>query len=116
MTWQPVFAGGILLIIGTNALMIGAATHLYAVAKGILVEDRLTRILRREFTLERVLGFAGILLALGAGLDLLLFYEWVSGSDLSVSTAGLAAIAQSSIIIGTNVMFGGFLLALMDIE
>jgi glycosyltransferase involved in cell wall biosynthesis len=116
LTWQPVFAGGILLIIGTNALMIGSATHLYAASRGLIIEDRLARFLRRELTLERVLGFAGVLLLVGLGLDLLLFYEWVTGSDLSVSTAGLAAIAQSAIIIGTNVAFGGFLAALMDIE
>jgi glycosyltransferase involved in cell wall biosynthesis len=116
LTWQPVFAGGILLIIGTNALMIGSATHLYAASRGLIIEDGLARFLRRELTLERVLGFAGVLLFIGIGLDLLLFYEWVTGSDLSVSTAGLAAIAQSAIIIGTNVAFGGFLAALMDIE
>jgi hypothetical protein len=116
LTWQPVFAGGILLIIGTNALMIGSATHLYAASRGLIIEDGLARFLRRELTLERVLGFAGVLIALGVGLDLLLFYEWVTGSDLAVSTAGLAAIAQSAIIIGTNVAFGGFLAALMDIE
>jgi Glycosyl transferase family 2 len=116
LTWQPVFAGGILLIIGTNALMIGAATHLYAATRGIILEDDLSRVLRREFTLERVLGFAGALILTGIGLDALLFYEWVSGNDLGVSTAGLAAIAQSSIIIGTNVAFGGFLSALVDIQ
>ena len=79
LTWQPIFAGGILLIIGTNALMIGSATHLYAASRGLIVEDGLARFLRRQFTLERVLGFAGVLLAIGIGLDLCLFYEWVTG-------------------------------------
>ncbi len=116
LTWQPVFAGGLLLIIGTNALMIGFATHLYAAAKGMIVEDRLTQLLRSQFTLERVLGLAGVLLFVGVGVDALLFYSWVSGNDLGLSTAGLAAAAQSSIIIGTNVALGGFLVALMDIE
>lgn len=116
LTWQPVFAGGILLIVGTNALMIGAATHLYAAARGIIPEDGLTRLLRRHLTLERVLGVAGVLLALGVGLDIAIFYAWVSERGLWLSTEGVAGLAQSCILIGANVALGGFLTALVDVE
>ncbi len=116
LTWQPVFAGGIFLIVGTNALMIGLASHVYAAARGVIAEDGLTRLYRRHFTLERVLGLAGVLLALGVGLDALIFYRWVSGNDLGLSTVGVAALAQSSVIIGANVALGGFLIALVDVE
>ena len=116
LTWQPVFAGGILLIVGTNALMIGMATHNYAVSRGIIAEDRLSRFYRQHVTLERVLGLAGVLLLAGLGLDALIFSQWVSGRELGLSTAGLAALAQSSIIIGANVALGGFLTALIDVE
>jgi len=115
-TWQPVFAGGIFLIVGTNALMIGMASHVYAAARGVIAEDGLTRLFRRHFSLERVLGLAVVLLAFGLVLDALIFYRWVSGNDLGLSTAGMAAVAQSSVIIGANVALGGFLTALMDVE
>ncbi len=114
--WQPVFAGGILLIIGTNAIMIGIATHLYAASRGIISEDRLTVFFREQFTLERMLTVAGVFLAIGVGLDVLLFYEWVSGTDFGVSNAGVAALAQSGIIVGANVALGGFLAALIDVD
>lgn len=116
LTWQPVFAGGIFLIVGTNALVIGMASHVFAAARGIIMEDGLTRFYRRYFTLERVLGLAGVLLLVGIGLDGAIFYEWVSGSDLGLGTAGVSALAQSSIIIGANLALGGFLVALVDIE
>ena len=116
LTWQPVFAGGIFLIVGTNALMIGMASHVYAASRGIIMEDRLTRLYRRYFTLERVLGLAGVLLLVGLGLDGAIFYEWVSDNDLGFATAGVAALAQSSIIIGANMVLGGFLTALVDIQ
>ncbi len=116
LTWQPVFAGGILLVVGTNAMVIGIATHLFAASRGIIPEDWVTRIARRHATLERVLGLAFAIVAIGAGLDALLFYEWVTESDLGLSTAGLAAVAQTSMIVGANLALGGFLIALMDVE
>ena len=116
LTWQPLFAGGILLIVGTNALMIGLATHVYAASRGIIDEGRLTQLYQQHFSLERVLGLAGILLLVGVGLDAFIFYQWVSGNALGPSTAGVAALAQSSIIIGANLALGGFLTALIDTE
>lgn len=116
LTWQPLFAGGILLIVGTNALMIGIASHVYAASRGMVGEDWLTAAYRRHFTLERVLGLAAILLLVGVGLDALIFYEWVSSNELGLSTGGVAALAQSSMIVGANVALGGFLIALIDIE
>jgi glycosyltransferase involved in cell wall biosynthesis len=115
LTWQPVFAGGILLVVGTNAVVIGIATHLFAAARGIIAEDWLTRLFRRYATLERVLGLAGAVIFAGAGLDAVIFYEWVSGNDL-VATEGIAAVAQTSLIVGANLALGGFLIALMDVE
>ena len=116
LNWQPVFAGGIFLIVGTNALMIGMASHVFAASRGIIPEDRLTSLYRSYFTLERVLGVAGLLLLVGLGLDAAIFYEWVSDSDFGFSDAGVAALAQSSIIVGANLVLGGFLTALMDIQ
>ena len=116
LTWQPVFAGGALVIVGTNALMIGIASHMYAASRGLISEDGLTRFYRKYGSLEAFLGLAGLLLLVGVGLDALIFYGWVSGNDLGLNTMGTAALAQSAIIVGANVGLGGFLVALIDIE
>jgi hypothetical protein len=115
LQWQPVFAGGILLIVGTNAMMIGVASHVYAASRGIILEDGLTAFFRNHVTLERVLGLAFLLVAAGVGLDALIFYEWLSDREI-VQTEGVAAVAQTTIIVGANLALGGFLIALMDVE
>ena len=116
LTWQPVFAGGALVIVGTNALMIGMASHMYAASRGLISEDGLTRFYRKYGSLEVFLGLAGLLFLAGAGLDALIFYGWVSGNDLGLNTMGTAALAQSAIIVAANLALGGFLVALIDIE
>ena len=105
-----------LLIVGTNALMIGMASHMYAASRGFIAEDAITRFYRRYFNLEWLLGLAGVLLLAGIGLDGLIYFRWVSGSELSTSTLETAALAQSAIIISANLALGAFLAALIDIE
>ena len=116
VTWQPVFAGAILLSVGTNSLVIGMASHMYAVSRGILEEDGLARAFRRHVSLERVLALAAVPLFIGVGLDGLLFLRWISGAPFGVPAAGTAALAQSGIIVGANLVLGGFLLALIEVE
>ena len=116
LTWQPVFAGGILLIIGSNALMIGVASHVFAASRGIISGGRLTHLFERHLTLERILGTAGILVIAGIAMDAFIFYEWLTNSAMGASMAGVAALAQSSIIIGANLALGGFLTALIDLQ
>ncbi len=112
LRWQPVFAGGILLIIGANAMMIGISTHLYAAKRKIIPEDGLTILFNRLVTLERMLALAALLILIGVGLDGVIFFEWLAKHH-SGRTEGLAATAQTTIIIGANMALGGFLTALL---
>jgi len=116
LDWQPLFAGGILLAIGSNALILGVATSLYAESKGIVAEGRLIQFYRDHLSLERVLLFGIALLLVGGGLDAYIFYEWLRHGEVAPNVAGIAAVAQSCLIIGANVCLGGFLAALIDIE
>ena len=83
---------------------------------GFIAEDAITRFYRRYFNLEWLLGLAGVLLLAGIGLDGLIFFRWVSGNEMGISTLETAALAQSAIIIGANLVLGAFLAALIDIE
>jgi len=116
LDWQPLFAGGILLAIGSNSLILGVATSLYAESKGIIGEGRLIQFYRDHLSLERVLLFGVALLLVGGGLDVYIFYEWLRHGEAAPNVAGIAAVAQSCLIIGANVCLGGFLAALIDIE
>jgi len=108
LAWQPVFAGSIFLAIGANALVFGAITKSYGVSRGILREDAWTRFYQRYFSLERVLGVGGALLALGLVLNLGLFVVWAVGGKLMLGLQ-LAALAQGLMIVGANVGLAGFL-------
>jgi len=116
LDWQPLFAGGILLAIGSNALILGVATSLYAESKGIVAEGRLIQFYRDHLSLERVLLFGVALLLVGGALDAYIFLEWLRHGEAGQNVAGVAAVAQSCLIIGANVCLGGFLAALIDIE
>lgn len=108
LTWQPVFAGSILLAIGANALLFGMISKTHLVGRGLQKEDGYVRFYRRFFSLERILVLAALLIVGGALLDVALFAVWASGSRLELGLQ-LAALAQSLIIVGANVGMAGFL-------
>lgn len=112
LTWQPVFAGSILLAVGVNALLFGLLSKLYLVRRGRHRDDRSVRMYRRVVTLERVLGLAGVLVLLGAALDGLLFVVWAGGGKLGLGLQ-LAALAQTAIVVGANLGMAGFLAAVI---
>jgi len=113
LTWQPVFAGSILLTIGVNALTFGLITKVYLVRRGLQAADAYVRFYRRVFSLERVLLLAFVLVLGGGLLDIGLFGVWAGGSKLDLGLQ-LAALAQSLIITGANLGMAGFLGVVVD--
>jgi glycosyltransferase involved in cell wall biosynthesis len=110
--WQPVFAGGILVVVGINALLLGFASRLYTTARGITNEDRTLRFYRRYLGFETFVA-VGVLLALvGIGLDVMLAL-W---QPPALSTLGLMAIAQTLIIVGANIVLVGSMASLMEAD
>jgi hypothetical protein len=113
LTWQPVFAGSILLAIGANALLFGLITKTHLVSRGLQKVDGYVRFYRRFFSLERVLVAAAALIVGGGLLDVALLVIWASGSRLDLGLQ-LAALAQSLIIVGANFGMAGFLAVAID--
>jgi len=113
LTWQPVFAGSILLAIGANALLFGLITKAHLVSRGLQQEDGYVRFYRRFFSLERILVLAAVLIVGGGLLDVGLFVIWASGSRLDLGLQ-VAALAQSLIIVGANFGMAGFLAVAID--
>jgi hypothetical protein len=108
LTWQSVFAGGIFLAIGTNALVFGLMTKTFGADRGIFREDAWVRAYRRVFSLERMLGLAAVLFILGGLINLGLLAVWLSGNRMAVGLQ-LAALAESLMIVGANLGLAGFL-------
>lgn len=112
LTWQPIFAGGIFLVVGANALLLGFASRLYTTARGITNEDAMLRFYRRYLGLEAFVGIGIALVLLGIVVDVFLGVVAPTG----VSSLDVAAIAQALIIVGANVGLVGALASLLEPE
>ncbi len=113
VSWQPIFAGPILVAVGMNALMFGVIAKLHGVASGLAAEDGLVRLYRRAFSLESLLLLAFLLVILGLGIDLYLFLAYSSGSHISIGLQ-LAAFAQTLLIVGSQVGLAAFLVVTVE--
>jgi glycosyltransferase involved in cell wall biosynthesis len=113
--WQPVFAGGIFLVVGVNALGLGLSGRLYTTAIGVTSEDWMTRFYRKYLGLEVFLLIAALLFLLGVGTDLWLLADGPAAGQVP-DRLTLAAVAQSLIIIGVNLGLVGAMASMLDVE
>lgn len=107
LRWQPVFFSSIALVLGTQALLVGAllAHHSSVVAKK--VRDRFNFVGRPRFASACLVGGISAIL-LGLGVDLFLFLIWLFGRATPSRGLPAAAFAQSLIIVGSSVASFGF--------
>lgn len=113
VSWQPIFAGTILVAIGADALVLGVVAKLHGVASGLLAEDGLVRVYRRLFSLESLLLLAFLLVVAGLAIDLLLFVAYSSGSHVDLGLQ-LAALAQTLLIVGAQLGLAAFLMVTVE--
>ncbi len=111
-TWQPIFAGGIFLTVGVNALLLGFASRLYTTARGITNEDAVLRFYRRYLGLEAFVAIGVALVGLGLATDVLIAFAKFEG----LSRLDLAAIGQALIVVGANVVLVGALASMLEGE
>ena len=112
-SWQPVFAGPLLVAIGSSTLLFGAIAKVHGAAVGLLPETRMVRFWRRTMGLERMLGFGMGLTAIGLAVDVGLFAVWTAGIHLDRAEM-LAGLAQTLLIVGVQFAFSAFLLVVVD--
>jgi glycosyltransferase involved in cell wall biosynthesis len=112
LSWQPIFAGGIFLTVGVNALLLGFASRLYTTARGITNEDAVLRFYHRYLGLEAFIGIGMGLVVGGLGLDIALAINDLEG----LSRLGVAGVAQSLIIVGANIGLVGALSSMLEGE
>ena len=113
LNWQPVFAGAILLVVGSNALMLGLVSKLFAVARGVKEKDWLVEIYRRYVGFERLLLSGVALLLLGLAADGLILMRWLADPS-APELLRVAVLGQTSLIIGANLAFGSVTAAIID--
>jgi glycosyltransferase involved in cell wall biosynthesis len=115
LRWQPIFAGTIFLVVGMNAVLLGLASRIYTTARGDTTEDWLLRFYRKYLGLEGLFLLGLILMLAGFGVDLFLLIRSSEGGS-NLNWVGIAAVAQSLIVIGANLFFVGILAGVLDAE
>ena len=113
VTWQPVFASTIFLVVGTNAIALGLLSKRQTARRGLLPHDGLTAAFDRWFHLEGVLVLSAALIATGLALDAALFVAWLRDFEVP-RTLQFAGLAQGLLIVGGNVALAAFLAVLID--
>jgi len=113
MSWQPVFAGSILTVVGVNAILLGFTSRLHTLRRGMINEDHILRFYKSYLGLEAFIMIGIVLVLGGLVMDVVLAVAGVDGTG-SLNYTALAAIAQTLIIIGVNAALVGFITSIIE--
>jgi glycosyltransferase involved in cell wall biosynthesis len=114
LSWQPVFLGTILMVLGLNAFVVGGIAKLHAVKKGLLRPDWLVRLFQSRLGLEVMGGVAIVLFLAGLGIDLAVYLSWLGGSRDDFIWQ--ASLAQALILLGANLGMVTLVVGLFEAE
>ncbi len=114
VSWQPVFAGGILVPGGVAFLTLGIATKWLAWRRDVAQSGRVVNILRDEsIPVGDYFLLAGLVsLIAGVALDAYLLWQWVGDSPPSLAL-GLGAVAQTLVVTGLNLIVAAVLIGVL---
>ena len=114
-----VFAGA-MLILGMQIAQFGIYAMILDSTRGIVPDDRVTRLVMRHFTLEKGLITATLILlaglVLGGVTAVLLWQVSAAGGGISVTATKLATLSISIVILGIQIMFASFYVSLLELE
>jgi hypothetical protein len=103
-----------LALIGFNVINLGVLAKAMLAQRYTGLRSRVVAWVRHRFSLEAGLIVGAVLVVLGIGTDVYILGEWLaSGQGPMEDTTHLAFAATTSAVLGMNVMFSSFLLALM---
>jgi glycosyltransferase involved in cell wall biosynthesis len=111
--------GGALMLVGMQVIMFGVSAAIVNQRMGWTEADRLSRWLRKRFTLERGLAGGLLILLLGIALGLVavvMLFDRAgaeSGIDLPLTRTAIIAVFLS--LFGLQVVFGTFYVSFLDV-
>jgi len=106
--------GAMLALIGFNVLNLGVLAKATLVRRYPAMRSRTMIWLNRRFTLELGLIVGALLFTFGVGIDAWILAKWLAtGLGPMANTTHLAFVSTTSAVLGLNIVFGSFLLALI---
>ena len=105
----------LLTMLGANVVGFGVLAKVYNASRCAIPPDSLIARLLRHFTLERGILVGGSLAIGGIVVDTAILVEWFARgrSDMG-ETVHLAFVASTLVVLGINLIFGSFLLRMMQ--
>jgi glycosyltransferase involved in cell wall biosynthesis len=100
-------------ILGGQALTFGVFARTYSAALGFEPEGRLQSRVRRDFTLERGIGLGLGLFIIGFSVDAWVLVTWLGSGLATLDAMRPALLAMTFMVLGVQVIFGSFFLALL---
>ncbi len=107
--WQPVFFGPIALVMASMLLVAYSVVKVASPLRGLPATPRTHYRVR-----SRVLAAGGTMLALGAGINAVLFARWIAGASTWENSLALAGLAQAMILSGSIWLTSAFLYWLLQ--
>jgi len=105
----------LLALLGVNVIGFGILAKILNARRCALREGSLTAWLLAHYTLEQGLVLGLALLIVGLGTNALILVEWLSrGRGAMEDTIHLAFVASTACVLGVNVIFGAFLLRMIQ--
>jgi glycosyltransferase involved in cell wall biosynthesis len=106
--------GAMLALIGFNVLNLGILAKAIIARRFTGMRSRVVRLLTGRFSLELGLIVGGVLFLSGVGVDYWILQKWwTTGQGPMEDTVHLSFVATTSAVLGLNLAFNSFLLALL---
>ncbi|MDK9703214.1 MAG: glycosyltransferase family 2 protein [Sulfuritalea sp.] len=105
----------LLTMLGGNVIGFGVLAKVYNSSRCPIPQDSMIARLLRQFTLERGILAGGALVIGGTAVDAAILLEWLARSRSEMGeTVHLAFVASTLVVVGINLVFGSFLLRMMQ--
>jgi glycosyltransferase involved in cell wall biosynthesis len=105
----------LLSLLGANVIGFGVLAKVWNSSRCPIAQDSLIARLLRHFTLERGILVGGTLAVGGIVVDAAILFEWFARGRADMGgTVHLAFVASTLVVLGINLVFGSFLLRMMQ--
>lgn len=106
--------GAMLALAGFNVVNLGVLAKAFIAQRYRAMESRTVNFVTRQFTLEGGLIAGAVLMAAGLLTDAVILFEWLQSPGRSMEgTVNLAFVATTMVVLGLNLVFSSFLLAMV---